>query len=101
MGGDTVYTYANEPAAKEAGIAVADMMGKTMAAVIGPIKAQTYAEINEKVLRSFKETEDRDGCREMHISTFGDDDDDEADDLQVIKSDHIPMRGDRDHPPAS
>lgn len=99
VGGNTVYSYVNEPAAREAGIAVEDMVGKTMAAVIGPIKAQAYTEINEKILKKFAETEDRDGCREMHISTFGDDDDDDADELQVIKSDHIPMHGDRDHPP--
>ena len=30
----------------------------------------------------------------MH--TFGEEEDD---DIQVIKSDHIPLRGDRDHPP--
>ena len=99
VGGDTVYTYANEPAAHDAGIPVGDMVGKSMAAVIGPIKAQVYADINEKVLKRFKETDDRDACREMHISTFGDGDDDEPDDLQVVKSDHIPLRGDRDHPP--
>jgi len=98
VGGDTVYTYANEPAAHEAGIPVEDMVGKTMAAVVGPIKAQVYSDINDKILKRFNETNDRDGCREMHISTFGDDDDEETDDLQVIKSDHIPLRGDRDHP---
>ena len=99
VGGNTVYSYANEPAAHEAGIAVEDMIGKTMAAIIGPIKAQVYTEINEKILKRFADSEDRDGCREMHISTFGDDDDDDADELQVIKSDHIPLRGDRDHLP--
>ena len=99
VGGDTVYTYANEPAARDAGIPAEDMLGKTMAAVMGPIKAQVYTEINEKILKRFAETGDRDGCREMHVNVFGDDDDDEAPDLQVIKSDHIPMRGDRDHPP--
>lgn len=99
VGRDTVYTYANEPAANEAGIPVEDMVGKTMAAVIGPIQAQVYADINEKVLSHFAETNDRDACREMHINTFGDDDDDDGSDLHVIKSDHIPMRGDRDHTP--
>ena len=99
VNGNTVYTYANEPAAQEAGIAAADMMGKTMASVIGPIKADIYADINDKVLTRFKETEDREACREMHINTFGDGDDDDDGSLQVIKSDHIPLRGDRDHPP--
>ncbi|MBF0247513.1 MAG: cache domain-containing protein, partial [Alphaproteobacteria bacterium] len=97
--GDTVYTYANEPAAKAAGIEAADMLGKTMAAVMGPIKAQVYTDINEKILKHFAETGDRDSCREQHINVFGDDDDANDDDLQVIKSDHIPLKGDRDHPP--
>ena len=99
VGADTAYTYANEPAARDAGIAVEDMMGKTMAAVMGPIKAQVFTEINDKIIKRFIETDDRDACREMHINVFGDDDDDEADDLKVIKSDHIPLRGDRDHTP--
>jgi len=99
VGQDTTYTYANEPAANEAGISVEDMIGKTMAAVMGPIKAQVYTEINDKIIKRFIETGDRDGCRQMHINVFGDDDDDEAEDLKVIKSDHIPLRGDRDHPP--
>lgn len=97
--GNTVYTYANEPAALDAGIPAADMLGKTMAGVLGPIKAQVYADINDKILKRFAETDDRDGCRQMHISTFGDGEDDAEEDLQVIKSDHIPLRGDREHPP--
>lgn len=99
VNGNTVYTYANEPAAKDAGIPAEDMIGKTMAAVMGPIKAQVYTDINDKILKRFAETNDRDGCRQMHVNVFGDDDDPEAPDLQVIKSDHIPLRGDRDHPP--
>lgn len=99
VGQDTVYTYANEPAANDVGIEVGDMMGKTMAAVMGPIKAQVYTELNDKIIKRFIETDNRDECRQMHINIFGDDDDDEAEELKVIKSDHIPLRGDRDHPP--
>ncbi|MBL4613693.1 MAG: PAS domain-containing protein, partial [Magnetovibrio sp.] len=99
VGQDTVYTYANEPAANDVGILVDDMMGKTMAAVMGPIKAQVFTEINDKIIKRFIETNDRDGCRQMHISVFGDDDDEDAEELKVIKSDHIPLRGDRDHVP--
>ena len=97
--GTTTYTYANEPAAINAGIAAADMMGKTMASVIGPIKAQAWADINKGVLDLFEKTDDRDGAREQHITVFGDDDGGADAELQVIKSDHIPLRGDRDHPP--
>ena len=91
--GNTIYTFANAPAAREAGIEAEDMMGKTMASVMGPVKAQRLAEINNGVLRTFE--------REQHISTFTDPDAD-PDDLNaihVIKSDHIPLRGDRDYPP--
>lgn len=98
VNGNTVYTYANEPAAKDAGIPAADMIGKTMAAVLGPIKAAVYTDINDKILKRFLEVNDRDACRQMHINTFGDDGEDDTN-LQVIKSDHIPLRGDRDHPP--
>jgi PAS domain S-box-containing protein len=90
--GDTRYTFANEPAAREAGIPAADMIGKTMAQVIGPVKAQAFAEINKDVLKNFE--------REQHMHFFevegGNEDEG---DLQVIKSDHIPLRADRDYPP--
>ena len=95
--GNTAYTYANEPAANEAGIPAADMLGKTMASVIGPIKAQVYADINETVLKNFAASDDRVASREQHINVFGEDGDDE--DLLVIKSEHIPLRGDSEHPP--
>ena len=91
--GNTTYPFANKTAGDASGIGTEDMMGKTMASVIGPIKAQRLAEINNGVLRTFE--------REQHISTFTDPDAD-PDDLSaihVIKSDHIPLRGDRDYPP--
>jgi len=92
--GETQYTFANQPAADEAGIPAADMMGKTMAGVMGPQKAQAFAEINKSVLKTFE--------RETHIVTFGDEDDDgeHAEEFQVIRSYHVPLRGDRDYPPA-
>ena len=100
--GTTTYTFANEPAAAEGGIEPEDMLGKTMASVMGPVKAKTLAQINDVVLREFEtyeeeELEDsRDRARKSRMHTFGEEDDD---DVQVIKSDHIPLRGDRDHPP--
>ena len=100
--GTTTYTFANLPAAQEGGIEPADMFGKTMASVMGPVKAKTYAQINDAVLREFETYEEqqledsRDRARKSRMHTFGEEDDD---DIQVIKSDHIPLRGDRDHPP--
>ncbi|MBL4690853.1 MAG: PAS domain-containing protein [Rhodospirillales bacterium] len=93
--GETKYTFANETAAKEAGIPVEDMMGKTMSSVLGPIKAQSYAAVNKDVLKNF----------ELHSQTlvFGDEDaegTDGADSFQMIQGDFVPLRGDRDFPPA-
>ena len=89
--GETKYTFANEPGAKEAGIPAADMLGKTLASVLGPIKAQSYAAINRSVLKNFE--------RESHTITFGDEDSEDAD-FQIVQADFVPLRGDRDFPPA-
>ncbi len=84
--GDARYTFANEPAAKEAGIAVDDMVGKPLADVIGPVKAKALTEINRRVFAAAE--------RESHTQRFGIDDEE-----RVIKSEHIPLPGTRDHPP--
>jgi HD-GYP domain-containing protein (c-di-GMP phosphodiesterase class II) len=90
---NTTYTFANGPAADEAGISIEDMMGKTMASVIGPVKAQKYAELNKEVLATFEKA--------ANTTIFGDEDgEDEENPLQVIRSFHVPLRGDRDFPPA-
>lgn len=99
--GETIYTFANDRAAELAGISVDDMMGKTMAAVMGPVRAKHFADINKWVLEEFAEAEAEgipdsvQQCRQSHVERF----DLEDGDFQVIKSDHIPLRGDRDHPP--
>jgi len=101
--GDGRYTFANGRAAEYAGIAADDMIGKTMAGVIGPTTANVFTAINEAVLKRFEETDDADACRETRIHTFP------ADPAngsganphpRVVKSEHIPLRGDRDYPPA-
>jgi HD-GYP domain-containing protein (c-di-GMP phosphodiesterase class II) len=77
------------------------MMGKTMASVMGPVKAKFYEGLNNNILRNFADLEEkglpdsREQARESHIHTF----EGENDSIEVIKSDHIPLRGDRDHPP--
>ena len=91
--GETKYTFANEPAAREAGISIQDMMGKTMAQVIGPIKAQAFAEINKSVLREFERQE------HLHYFEAEDSPEDGEPEIQVIKSVHVPLRGDLDYPP--
>lgn len=99
--GTTTFTYANEPVAKVAGIPVPDVLGKTMASVIGPVKAKSLADINTAVLAEFENYErdqledSREQARRSHVHTFAD----ESGEIEVMKSDHIPLRGDRDHPP--
>lgn len=93
--GDTKYTYANAPAAKAAGISPEDVFGKTLASILGPTKASFYAKINEDLLARFAESDDTEKERESHIHSFGDDEEN----MEVIKTDHIPLRGDRDYPP--
>ncbi len=93
--GETKYSFANETAAKEAGISPEEMMGKTMAAIMGPLKAQEYAAINKNVLKNFE--------RESHTLSFGDEDSDQTegpDAFQMVQADFVPLRGDRDFPPA-
>ncbi len=91
--GDTHYTFSNLPAAEASGLAPEDMMGKTMASVIGPVKANVYAELNKEVLRTME--------KQSHTVTFGDENEaDEDNPLEVIRVHQIPLRGDRDFPPA-
>jgi HD-GYP domain-containing protein (c-di-GMP phosphodiesterase class II) len=93
--GETNYTFANETASTEAGIPVEDMMGKTMSSIMGPIKAQAYAAVNKEVLKNFE--------RHSQTLVFGDEDslDTEGPDaFQMVQGDFVPLRGDRDFPPA-
>ena len=99
--GTTTYTFANEPAAKAAGVEQGEMLGKTMAGVMGPVKAKFYAEMNKDLLKEFADAEEAgmedsvQNTRKAYIQRF----EMEDGEMQVIKSDHIPLRGDRDHPP--
>jgi HD-GYP domain-containing protein (c-di-GMP phosphodiesterase class II) len=99
--GTTTFTFANEPAGKDAGIEPADMLGKTMASVIGPIKAAKLAEVNKRILANFEIAESDNPTtsvavtRESHMLHFELEDGEE----NVLKTDHIPLRGDRDYPP--
>ncbi len=91
---DTVYTFANETAAKHAGIPQEDFQGKTMASVIGPVKAQEYQGLVRKVIDDFE--------RQQEIFQFGDPtvlEPDHEDAFQMVKVDGLPLRGDRDYPP--
>ena len=81
------YTFANKQAGDQAGIAPDDMLGKTMASVLGPARAKAFEEVNRRTLQ------EQTRITETHVF----DDDDGA--AHVARSDHIPLQGDRDYPP--
>jgi PAS domain S-box-containing protein len=83
---DGHYTFANAIATKGTGIDQDEILGKTMANVIGPVRAKIFQTVNADVIRNFEAAQ--------RTFTF-DDDDGHA----VVLSDHIPLRGDRDYPP--
>lgn len=91
---NTTYTFANMPVAEANGIPITDIKGKSMAAVIGPVKAQEYSGLIKRVIDDFE--------REQKIFTFGDPEVEDSEDenaFQVVKVDGLPLRGDRDYPP--
>ena len=86
------YTFANRAAAEGTGISHEEMMGKSMASVIGPTRAKVFRQANKPVFDEHEEIlqEER---RVSDIYTF----DDELG-RTVLRTTHIPLRGDRDHP---
>ena len=91
--GKTTYTFANEPAGKDGGIATEDILGKTMASVFGTIKASKLAEINKCILANFEiagadnPTNSVEITRESHMLQFELKNGEET----VFKTDHIPL----------
>lgn len=80
------YTFLNKGAAKDSGTDPDALIGKTMADVIGPHKAKILGAINDKVIKTGEQT--------STIQTFQDNGAE-----RIVKSDHIPLAPDRDHPP--
>jgi len=90
----TTYTFANETAALAGGIPKEDFIGKSMASVIGPVKAQEYSTLIKQVIDDFE--------RKQKIFSFGNPeilDPAHEDAYQMVKVDGLPLRGDRDYPP--
>ena len=89
------YTFVNAPAAQSvAEFAGGELRGKHLTQILGPTKGGFYRNINDEILTSFALSDDTNKERRTLIQTFG-----EGDDIEIIKSDHIPLRGDRDYPP--
>lgn len=72
------YQFANRVAQKQAGIGEADLMGKSLASVLGPAAASRYEILNNEVRLC--------GERRMQIHSTG-----ANGDLRVTQSEHIPI----------
>ncbi|MCP5372938.1 MAG: PAS domain-containing protein [Hyphomicrobiales bacterium] len=79
------YHFSNGRAARAAGLAPEDMLGKTMASVIGPVRARALDRINRQVFATDQPAE--------QVHEF-----DDGDEVKVIRSSHVPLKADRDHP---
>ena len=75
---NSIYRFANRKAAEEAGISSADMMGKTLAAVLGPDIAKRFERLNRTAL------EDEKMVSGLHRTGSGRT-------LRVLQSEHIPL----------
>ncbi len=75
---DARYTFANRRAAAQAGISAEEMLGKTLASVMGPAKASRYIELNRRAVQDGGVLED--------LARSGD-----GASLSVLHSQHIPL----------
>ena len=75
---DARYTFANRRAAAQAGISSEDMLGKTLASVMGPAKASRYIELNRRAAQNGGVLDD--------LTRSGD-----GATLSVLHSQHIPL----------
>lgn len=72
------YKFANRVAADGAGIGEPDLLGKTLASVLGPAAARRYIDLNRAVRDS--------GERRIEVHQSG-----SNGDLRVVQSEHIPI----------
>lgn len=75
---DGRYTFANEQAAREAGVAKADMLGKTLPSVLGPADAAQLDQLNKRALVE--------GRVISEVLVVG-----EGESKRTLRSNHIPM----------
>jgi PAS domain S-box-containing protein len=74
------YKFANKIASESAGISEDDLIGKSLASVLGPANAIRYERLNEKVLET--------GVPRSEVHRTG-----SNGDLQVWQAEHIPVAG--------
>jgi PAS domain S-box-containing protein len=75
---DNRYRFANRAVSLRAGIDETDMIGKSMASVIGPAEASRYEQVNLEVMTS--------GDQRQQIHRSG-----ANGDLRIMQADHIPI----------
>jgi len=93
------YSFANRTLAEAAGIATEEVAGKTMPAVIGPVRAAAYQKINKQVIDELYPGWPADRTEGKWQPQKGRHEFEEGGKKKYTKTDHIPLRADRDHPP--
>ena len=93
------YSFANRTLAEAAGITPEEVAGKTMPAVIGPVRAAAYQKINKQVIDELYPGWPADKTEGKWQPQKGRFEFEEGGKKKYTKTDHIPLRADRDHPP--
>ncbi|NBS87359.1 MAG: PAS domain S-box protein, partial [Verrucomicrobia bacterium] len=93
------YNFANRTLAEAAGITPEEVNGKTMPAVIGPVRAAAYQKINKQVIDELYPGWPNDKKEGKWVPQKVRHEFEENGKKKYTKTDHIPLRADRDHPP--
>ena len=93
------YSFANRTLAEAAGITPEEVAGKTMPAVIGPVRAAAYQKLNKQVIDDLYPGWPADKAEGKWQPQKGRFEFEEGGKKKYTKTDHIPLRADRDHPP--
>jgi PAS domain S-box-containing protein len=93
------YNFANRTLAEAAGITPEEVNGKTMPGVIGPVRAAAYQKINKQVIDDLYPGWPGDRTEGKWVPQKARHEFEENGKKKFTKTDHIPLRADRDHPP--
>ena len=93
------YNFANRTLAEAAGITPEEVNGKTMPAVIGPVRAVAYQKVNKQVIDELYPGWPNDKKEGKWVPQKVRHEFEENGKKKYTKTDHIPLRADRDHPP--
>ena len=93
------YSFANRTLAEAAGITPEEVAGKTMPAMIGPGRAAAYQKTNKQVIDDLYPGWPADRTEGKWQPQKGRFEFEEGGKKKYTKTDHIPLRADRDHPP--